>query len=182
MEMRLLNPESEIEVRIAPMRERDLEEILSIEGASFSCPWTREMFRHELAASVSWCFVAKERQGEHAYPDAGILGYICCWMIKGEMQISNLAVHPTWRRRGIGGALLGFALRFGRRRGAKEVFLEVRASNTVAQRLYQGLGFKVVGRRKGYYQFPPEDALIMALDLAGRGGKGAKSDLTREGW
>ena len=162
------------------MRRADLEEVLSIEGASFSCPWTREMFIHELAGPVSRCFVAKEGQGKHVDDPPGILGYICYWMVKDEMQIANLAVHPTWRRRGVGRALLDFSLRFGEGRGAKEVYLEVRASNTVAQRLYQGLGFKVVGRRKGYYQFPAEDALIMALVLAGRGGKKAKSNLTRE--
>ncbi|MDH7499395.1 MAG: ribosomal protein S18-alanine N-acetyltransferase, partial [candidate division NC10 bacterium] len=101
-----------------------------------------------------------------------VVGYVCLWVVRGEMQIANLAVHPSWRRKGIGRALLSYALGLGRRRQAKKVFLEVRVSNVAAQGLYRSFGFEVVGLRKGYYRLPPEDALIMALDISRMGSAG----------
>jgi len=158
------------------MQESDLEEVLRIEASSFSCPWTAEMFRHELReTSISSCFVAKERMSQTDSRHRVVLGYICVWVVRDEMQIANLAVHPSWRRKGIARVLLSHALRFGSQRQARRAFLEVRASNVAAQRLYQSFGFQVVGFRKGYYQFPPEHALVMALDIARMGPEGRRS-------
>ncbi len=162
--------------KIIPMEESDLEEVLIIEASSFSSPWTREMFLHEfLRAPISWCFVAKSLGGERNTADHGkkVLGYMCFWIIGDEMQIANVAVDPSWRRKGIGRGLLRFALEFAQSRGVRLVVLEVRSSNVGAQHLYRSLGFRVVGTRKGYYQLPPEDALVMARDLA-RGGSWPK--------
>jgi ribosomal-protein-alanine N-acetyltransferase len=154
------------EVEVLPMEESDLEEILRIEASSFSCPWTAEMFRHELAeAPCSLCLVAKKRMSSLGGRPREVLGYICLWVVGEEMEIANLAVHPSWRRKGIGRTLLSRALGMGSQRQARRAFLEVRASNLAAQRLYRGFGFEVVGVRRGYYRFPPEDAMVMALDL-----------------
>ena len=156
---------------VMPMREDDLDQVLLIEASSFSSPWTEEMFRYELLKSAfSWCLVAKpkeekEKSGIHS---GSVLGYICLWVIGDEMQIANVAVHPSWRRKGIGKALLSHALKLGNSHGAKMAVLEVRVSNTGAQRLYRSFGFQVAGIRKGYYQFPPEDALVMVFSFAGR--------------
>lgn len=159
-------------VEILPMQESDLKEVLGIEASSFSCPWTAEMFRQEfLTTPISSCFVAKVRRRGSDAPvrDPGALGYICCWVVWDEMQVANLAVHPGWRRKGIGRLLMQNALQSGSQREVRKVFLEVRASNSAAQDLYRGLGFQVVGIRKGYYQFPPEDAYVMALEMPRKG-------------
>jgi ribosomal-protein-alanine N-acetyltransferase len=159
------------EFEIVPMQESDLDQVLMIETSSFSSPWTEEMFRHEfLRTSISRCFVAKPKKAEGNVPvqEGEVLGYVCFWIIGDEMQVANLAVHPSWRRRGIGRALLRCALDLGSSHEAKMAVLEVRASNVGAQRLYRNLGFQVVGTRKGYYQSPAEDALVMARDIARR--------------
>jgi len=162
----LRGPQREARIEVAPMRESDLEEVLRIESSSFSCPWTAEMFRHELSeTSVSFCFVAKERPGRAGGRPRAVLGYICIWVVGDEMQIANLAVHPSWRRKGIGSTLLNYAIRFGSRCQARRIFLEVRPSNLAAQSLYGSFGFQAIGFRKGYYQFPSEDALVMSLDI-----------------
>ena len=164
------------EFKIIPMEESDLEEVLIIEASSFSSPWTKEMFLNEfMRAPISWCFIAKPPAGESntAGHEKKVLGYICFWIIGDEMQIANVAVHSSWRRRGIGRDLLSFALKFAHSRGVRLVVLEVRFSNVGAQRLYRSLGFQAIGTRRGYYQLPPEDALVMARDLA-RGGSWPK--------
>jgi [ribosomal protein S18]-alanine N-acetyltransferase len=156
------------EFEIVPMQEPDLEQVLLIEVSSFSSPWTEDMFRHEFERSrVSWCFVAKAGGGnkDRAGTGRNVLGYICLWIIGDEMQIANVAVHPSWRRKGVGKTLLGHALQFGRSHGARVAVLEVRVSNGGAQRLYRSFGFGVAGMRRGYYQFPPEDAIVMILSL-----------------
>ncbi len=144
---------------IEPMRRQDLPEILAIEVVSFALPWTQEMFENELArGDISEILVAR-------LADAGlpppIAGYICIWVVGDEAHINNIAVDPRWRRRGIAGALLEAALDFGRGRGARRAFLEVRISNAAAQALYRRFGFEPAGIRRRYYDHPIEDALIM---------------------
>jgi ribosomal-protein-alanine N-acetyltransferase len=146
-------------LRIEPMRQEDLPEVLIIEVASFPLPWTKEMFENELARrDLSEALVAR-------LPDAGtpppIVGYMCGWVVGEELHINNLAVAPRWRRRGIAGALLAAALERGRARGARCAFLEVRASNVGAQALYRRYGFEPAGVRKRYYNHPIEDAVVM---------------------
>jgi ribosomal-protein-alanine N-acetyltransferase len=86
-------------------------------------------------------------------------------MIADELHINNIAVRPRHRRSGIGGALLCAALEGGAKVGARLCILEVRASNHAAQTLYERHGFRIVGRRAGYYSEPPEDALVMSRAL-----------------
>lgn len=148
---------------VEPMTVDDLDEVLAIEGASFRTPWSRGAFLYELRKNrVARCWVARGS----AVPAPTIVGYLCLWEIGPEIHITNLAVHPDWRRQGVARALLGGTIEEARRRHLRLAILEVRPTNTEALGLYEGLGFKVVGRRKGYYFDTGEDALVMEADLA----------------
>jgi ribosomal-protein-alanine N-acetyltransferase len=94
-----------------------------------------------------------------------VLAYSIAWFAADEANLANLAVAPAHRRRGCGRALLDDLLAEARRRGAVSVWLEVRAGNAAAQRLYLDHGFRVVAVRKAYYRKEGEDALVMMKDL-----------------
>ena len=143
--------------RIEEMRLEDLEAMLHIEAASFTEPWTREMFQAELVPGISLVLVARSE-------DEAVLGYVCGSIVEGTFHISNVAVDPRVRRQGVGKTLVRSALAQASRQGAASATLEVRASNRTAQALYQEFGFSVVGRRRRYYTRPVEDGLIMGLD------------------
>jgi ribosomal-protein-alanine N-acetyltransferase len=98
--------------------------------------------------------------------DKVIVGYLIAREAGGSGEILNLAVDPPQRRGGIARALLQSGLAALRRRGADEVFLEVRESNLAAQALYLSAGFRPVGQRAGYYRNPLEDALVLRLGFA----------------
>ena len=145
---------------VGPMRLGDIEEVVAIERVSFQTPWSRAAFRYELTENrVARCLVARS--------DDSVVGYLCLWEIGHEIHITNLAVHPSFRRRGIGRRLLAPVLEDGRRRGITLVLLEVRPTNAEARALYESLGFRVIGRRKGYYFDTGEDALVMEAALVG---------------
>ena len=140
------------------MRVDDLDEVIDIERASFSMPWSRGAFLYELQQNrVARCHVMRE--GDH------VVGYLCLWEIGEELHITNVAVHPGHRRRGIGRSLLTGVLDDGRARKLKLVVLEVRPSNHEARTLYESFGFQVMGRRRGYYYDTGEDALVMEVSL-----------------
>ena len=149
------------ELTIEAMSLDDLDDVLVIERASFQTPWSRGAFRYELTQNrVARCLVA--RRG------ARLVGYLCLWEIGHEIHVTNLAVHPAHRRQGLARALLGPLLEDGRGRGITLAFLEVRPGNAEAIGLYEGLGFRVIGRRKGYYFDTGEDALVMEAPLQPR--------------
>ena len=142
------------------MEEEDIPVILEIENVSFQNPWRASTFSGEIAnRGVSFPYVIVHRIFER------VIGYIIYWKIQGEVQISNFAVHPDFREKGIGEAVMRSVIKAIQRDGAVYVFLEVRPSNLAARNLYKKLGFKVLGTRKGYYQTPLEDALIMGRPL-----------------
>ena len=150
----------ETELTPAPMTEGDLDQVLAIERVSFVTPWTRAAFCYEIEQNkVARCTAV--RAGDR------VVGYLCLWEIGREIHITNLAVHPEWRRRGVGRRLLVFAMAEGLARGVTLAFLEVRPSNARAVKLYEGLGFQVIGRRTGYYFDTGEDALVMEARLGG---------------
>jgi ribosomal-protein-alanine N-acetyltransferase len=141
------------------MRPEDLEDVLAIERVSFSMPWSRGAFLYEMEQNrVARCWVTRE--------GARLVGYLCLWEVADELHITNIAVHPATRRRGIGRALLRTVLDEARGRGPRLVVLEVRPSNHGARTLYESFGFRVVGRRRGYYYDTGEDALVMEAGLA----------------
>lgn len=147
-------------VTIRPMRSADLAEVLRIENACFTVPWSGRTFRGLLDRSNASLVVAQEGS-----PGGPIAGYAVLWVAGGEAELGDLAVDPQRRRRGVGSGLLAAALEEAARRGARAVFLEVRDSNRAARRLYERGGFRVVGVRSRYYIRPVEDALVMRREV-----------------
>lgn len=142
------------------MEEKDLDLVLEIEKLSFSNPWRLTTFIGEIGNyPISIPFVIVHR------PKKRVIGYIILWFIQEEVQLSNFAIHPDHRRRGLGETVLRHVLDKIKAQGAREIFLEVRPSNTAAIRLYDKLGFQILGVRRNYYHFPAEDALIMGKNF-----------------
>src|ERR1051325_801484 len=140
------------------MRPGDLDEVVTIERASFGMPWSRGAFLYEIEQNrVARCWVLRH--------DERVVAYLCLWEIGDELHVTNIAVHPGSRRQGLARQLLGAILDDGRSRGLRAVTLEVRPTNDEARALYESFGFRVVGRRRGYYYDTGEDALIMESDL-----------------
>jgi len=142
--------------RIEPLASpQQIDEVLSIEQASFTNPWTREMYLADLEnEDVSYCYLARDEHGH-------VVGFCSVWRVAEELHINNLAVKPEFRRRGAATALLKHALGEGARFGARRATLEVRRSNDAARLLYERFGFTVGGIRRGYYSKPIEDALVL---------------------
>ena len=148
------------DVTLEPMTLEDLDDVLVIERASFQTPWSRGAFRYELIQNrVARCSVARW-QGR-------LVGYLCLWEIGHEIHVTNLATHPDVRRHGVARSLLGSVLDDARGRAVTLAFLEVRPTNAEALGLYERFGFRVIGRRKGYYFDTGEDALVMEARLSG---------------
>jgi [ribosomal protein S18]-alanine N-acetyltransferase len=149
-------------VRIAPLELADLAAVAEIERLSFPTPWSLSSFRYELVENpYATLFGLRPEHGP-------VVAFACTWVIDQELKINNIAVHPDWRGRGLGGRLVDFVLAFGRDQGCTEATLEVRPSNGAALRLYGRAGFRVVGRRRGYYSDTHEDALVMSCALEPR--------------
>jgi len=142
------------------MEEEDIPSILEIENVSFQTPWRFSTFSGEIVnRGISFPYVIVHRIVER------VIGYIIYWKIQEEVQISNFAIHPDFRGKGIGEAVMRRVIKAIQRDGGVYVFLEVRPSNLSARSLYNKLGFKVLGTRKDYYQSPLEDAIIMGRPL-----------------
>jgi len=138
--------------------DEDLEAVLAIERASFTNPWTREMYLAELQnEGVSYCYVIREVVDGRSR----VIGFCSFWRVLDELHLNNLAIDPAHRRGGAGTALLAEVLRQGAALGARRTTLEVRRSNEEARRLYARMGFELAGVRRGYYTNPVEDALIL---------------------
>src|SRR5262245_59324337 len=149
------------------MRTSDLEAVVRIERASFHTPWSRQAFLDELERNrVAALWVARAAGSDEATGGAApVVGYLCLWVVADEVHVTNLAVDPAWRGGGIARFLLGTLLAHHRVAGARRAFLEVRPGNVEARRLYEGLGFQQVGRRRGYYVDTGEDALLLEARL-----------------
>ena len=142
------------------MEEKDLPSVLEIERLSFPNPWHESTFRGEVQhRPISFPIViVHETLGR-------VIGYIIYWVIGEDVQVNNIAVHPEFRRMGIGEKMLRQVIEEVRFRGARLITLEVRPSNAAAMSLYRKLGFRMMGIRKGYYTMPPEDAVVLGLHL-----------------
>lgn len=137
---------------VRAMTAEDLPEVMRIERASFSSPWTLATFAGLLGREGTRLWVA-ETGGE-------VAGYAVVWMVADQAELGDVAVAEPWRRRGIGTRLVETVLDTMAELGIRELFLEVRVSNRGARDLYARHGFLEVGVRKGYYTRPREDALI----------------------
>jgi len=133
----------------------DLAQVCAIENCVFTDAWSEKGFRESLENDSAVMLCAAE--GEV------IAGYCCMYTVADEGEIVNVAVHPDFRRQGIGGQMLEYLLERGRRRGVVHFYLEVRAGNIPAQQLYGKSGFKVAGIRKNFYEKPVENAFVMML-------------------
>ena len=146
--------EKKLHVRIVPMTADHLDEVAELERICFTTPWSRNMLAEELDNYLSAFLVALDDQ-DH------VVGYAGLQAVLDEGYITNVAVFPPYRRRGVAGKLLDVFLRFARANHLAFLTLEVRPSNAAAIALYTRFGFREAGRRRNYYDLPREDALIL---------------------
>ena len=138
---------------IEPMNASHVPQIAQLEKRCFSDPWSEKSIASELENPLSVWLVAV---------DGGqLIGYVGSQTVLGETDMMNLAVAPETRRQGTGRALVLALVDALTEKGSHSLMLEVRVSNTPAQKLYESLGFSQVGRRPKYYVNPREDALIL---------------------
>jgi ribosomal-protein-alanine N-acetyltransferase len=143
------------------MKKEDIDQVLAIEQTSFSMPWSGNLFLSEFRSPlVSTLMVSLSSTA----PKRAVTGYIVFWLVADEMHILNLAVAPDSRRRGIARRLVLAGIKHAHAKGARRAFLEVRASNIAAQKLYSSLGFMGTSLRRDYYDSPIEDAVVMTLE------------------
>ena len=149
-------------VRIVPMTADHLDAVAALERICFSDPWSRQLLASELDNDLSAFLVALDDEGE-------VAGYAGPQVVLDEGTVTDIAVRPDCRRRGVASQLLEVFLNFARGNRLAFLTLEVRASNYDAIALYGSRGFRSAGRRKNYYEHPREDALLMTLDLTAGG-------------
>lgn len=147
-----------MKVNVVPMTADHLDELERLERVCFSRPWSRKMLSEELANECAAFLVAVEPDTEKVVGYAGLL------VMADEGYITNVAVFPEYRRRGVAEQLLAVFDRFARGNRLAFLTLEVRPSNAAAVALYRKWGFEEVGRRKNYYELPREDALILTKE------------------
>ncbi len=151
--------------QLVPMNHTHLAAVAQIERDCFSAPWSEKMLAEELCNGFSHYAVAVGDEGN-------VLGYVGLQTVLDEGYITNIAVAPAYRRRGVADALLEALCRSEQEKLAF-LTLEVRASNEAAIALYRKHGFVPVGRRRDYYDHPKEDAILMTLGFSY--GTGTKS-------
>ena len=145
-------------VAIRKMKIEDVPAVAQIDRMSFTLPWPEHSFQYEVLENrVARCFVAETEENR-------IAGMVVSWIIVDELHIATIAIHPDFRRMGIGARILTEALAEGRAAGARLAFLEVRATNEAAQAMYRKFGFEVTGKRPRYYKDNGEDAILMTLE------------------
>jgi ribosomal-protein-alanine N-acetyltransferase len=153
------------EFQIVPATPDMLPDILALEEACFSSPWTRKMLEAELTNNQFAHFLVARQLAESATKAApAIIGYHCFWIVFEELRLMNLAVRESMRKKGVGRTLVTEALRVGLVHAATRAVLEVRASNDPARSLYTRIGFLQISCRPRYYTNPIEDAVLMEMN------------------
>jgi ribosomal-protein-alanine N-acetyltransferase len=165
------------EIRIRFATAEDIDAMTELDATCFSAPWSRASFEAELTTNqLAWYLVAEEMvpKGEDTNSELNpegeddgvglIIGYAGLWAIEDEGHITNVAVHPDYRRMHLGHILVDMLIDQTRKEGLKRFTLEVRVSNHAAIALYEQFGFVSAGLRKGYYEDNNEDAMIMWLE------------------
>jgi ribosomal-protein-alanine N-acetyltransferase len=137
----------------------DIKTIFSIEKESFEKPWSLKMFEEEIIDNDKASYFVVEYNTE-------MIGYAGYWHILDEAHITNIAIRPAYQNMGIGRLILGYLLEVFGNEGIKKASLEVREKNLAALKLYEDAGFRVGGKRKGYYG-NGINALIMWKDVNG---------------
>lgn len=149
----IIPKDCEAMAEIVPMEEADLDGVCSLEERAFYTPWDRKSF--ELAISDSKLAALVIRRAGR------IAGYLIAFLRGYELLIANIAVEEEFRREGLASKLISHILDEAVKKGLTYAVLDVRKSNAGAIDLYKGFGFRVIGKRRGYYSSPPEDGLIM---------------------
>jgi ribosomal-protein-alanine N-acetyltransferase len=145
-------------LRIGPMQFKDIPAVIELEAGTLSA-WGREHLEDELQQPAGFQFVVRNEASEK------IEAVLCGRIMADEAEILKLSVAEDSRQRGIGYKLLDFVLNYCKTKGAKNCFLELRATNTAARKLYEKRGFFRIGTRKDYYDDPVEDAILVQLEL-----------------
>ena len=140
-------------IEITRMTADDVVEIAALEKRCFTLPWSEKSFRDEMANKLAIYHVAKD--------NGACVGYAGFWNVSGEGDVTNVAVLPEYRRRGVGSSLVAEMLKTAESLKLELLTLEVRKSNIAAQKLYEKFGFEILGERKRYYSDNGEDAYIM---------------------
>lgn len=139
------------------MTEKDLDEISALDKLCFTLPWSRQSFADEIENKIAVYYIMRE--------DGEMIGYCGMWEVSGEGHITNIAVHPNYRRRGYGAVLVDKLIETAVRKNLSLLTLEVRKSNLAARRLYERHGFVILGMRPRYYEDNKEDAYIMTKEM-----------------
>ncbi|RLC55967.1 MAG: ribosomal-protein-alanine N-acetyltransferase [Candidatus Cloacimonadota bacterium] len=141
--------------KIREMKREDIPNIMKMEKELFAASWEEEMFIEEIEKQYAYVLEIKNK----------IIGYICGWKLLDEFNITNIAVAPDFQRKGFGKVLVKFLMSKLLDEKCFKFFLEVRESNQAAKKLYDKLGFVVIGLRKNYYHSPEEDAMVLGTNL-----------------
>lgn len=141
--------------KIREMKREDIPNIMRMEKELFATSWEEEMFIEEIERQYAYVLEIKNK----------IIGYICGWKLLDEFNITNIAVASDFQRKGFGKALVQFLMSKLLDENCFKFFLEVRESNQAAKKLYEKLGFVVIGSRKNYYHSPEEDAMVLGVNL-----------------
>jgi len=139
------------------MREGDVPVVQEIEREIFSTPWPRNAYYRELASRNTAHYIVLRRDNE-------VIGYGGMWRMYDEAHVTTIGVRRDLHHTGFGRILFAGLVQAAYDMGAKWITLEVRTTNDNAMRMYEGFGFKVIGRRKGYYTDNGEDAIVMWSD------------------
>ena len=144
-------------VYIKPLTMEEVEKAVALEETCFSSPWSKQAFVDTVTKDCYRYYAA--------YVDSEYVGTAGLILRYDEADISNVAVHPDWRGKGIASMLMEHVIQEAQEQGLHSLLLEVREGNTSARRLYEKTGFVIDGVRKNYYQNPVEDAVLMSRKL-----------------
>jgi len=148
------------EVLVRAANKDDVDRMTQLDAICFSSPWSHASFESELTTNpLAWYLIAETPEGK-------MVGYAGLWAIEDEGHITNVAVHPDYRRKHLGSILVEQLIETTRGEGLKKYTLEVRVTNQAAISLYEKFGFREAGIRKGYYEDNNEDAMIMWTEEA----------------
>jgi len=136
---------------------KDIDGIFDISSLSFKTPWSFESIKAETTNPLAKYIVCLDSDDNDK-----VIGFIGGWIVVGEADIVNIAVHPNFRKLGIGSKLLEYFIELGKNEEWYKINLEVRESNIAAQNLYKKLNFKIDGIRKEYYEDNKENAILMS--------------------
>lgn len=146
-------------MEFVPIKREYAKALSELDKECFSVPWSEKSFEDEAKNKLAVYYIAIEKEK--------IVGYAGFWHVADEGDITNIAVSPEYRRRGIGSRLLELLIKAAVQKKLAFLTLEVRESNAAAVSLYEHYGFQRIGTRKRYYTNPVEDALIMTLYFGG---------------